>query len=55
MTDEVKYQVPLGWLGESTALPFVRSEVRKIFKHRRAVIDQIFPKNEAASAATQAN
>ncbi len=43
MTDEVKYQVPLGWLGESTALPLVRSEVRKIFQYRRKVIDQIFP------------
>jgi uncharacterized protein (TIGR01777 family) len=51
MTDEVKYQVPLGWLGESTALPLVRSEVRKIFQHRRAVIDRIFPREEAAHDA----
>jgi uncharacterized protein (TIGR01777 family) len=42
MTDEVKYQVPLGWLGESTALPLVRSEVKKIFQHRRRVIAQMF-------------
>ncbi|HYX32386.1 MAG TPA: TIGR01777 family oxidoreductase [Oligoflexus sp.] len=43
MTDDVKYQVPLGWLGESAGLRIVRNEVRKIFQYRRQVIGQIFP------------
>jgi uncharacterized protein (TIGR01777 family) len=49
MTDEVKYQVPFGWLGESTALPLVRSEVRKIFQHRRDVIGSLFPEALASN------
>lgn len=50
MTDEVKYKVPLGWLGESAALPLVRSEVRKIFQHRRHVIAKLFPQVASAKA-----
>jgi uncharacterized protein (TIGR01777 family) len=45
MTDEVRYQVPLGWLGESTALPLVRHEVKKIFQYRRQVMAQVFPQD----------
>lgn len=46
MVDEVKYKVPLGWLGERFALPFVRGEVQEIFAFRKRSISEIFNKNK---------
>ncbi len=43
MTDQVKYRVPLGCLGELFALPWVRMNVRSIFAYRREVIGKLYP------------
>lgn len=40
--DEVEYALPLGWLGRLAHPVFVRSQLRKIFAYRRAVVDHFF-------------
>jgi hypothetical protein len=43
MTDQVLYKVPLGWLGELVALPWVRKNVQTIFSFRRELIARLWP------------
>ncbi|MEQ9400964.1 MAG: SRPBCC family protein [Longimicrobiales bacterium] len=40
MTDEVEYRLPFGRLGQ-VALPFVRAQVGRIFRHRQAAMERI--------------
>lgn len=42
MTDDLKYEIPLGPLGVIAHVLFVKREVEKIFEYRKKVIDQIF-------------
>lgn len=39
--DEVRYELPLGRLGATFGLPFVRRDVARIFDYRRATIDAL--------------
>jgi ligand-binding SRPBCC domain-containing protein len=41
--DRVEYELPFGVLGELPHRLFVRRQVEQIFRHRRAVIDELFP------------
>ncbi|MES2803168.1 MAG: TIGR01777 family oxidoreductase [Bdellovibrionota bacterium] len=41
LSDEVRYKVPLGFLGQMMASTFVQRDVEKIFKFRREVIHNI--------------
>lgn len=41
LSDEVKYKLPLGFLGQMMASSFVQSDVEKIFKFRREVIQKL--------------
>lgn len=42
MTDEVKYRLPFGLLGDTLAAPLVKKDVQQIFNYRRKVIGEIF-------------
>ena len=42
MTDTVRYEVPLGWLGLAVEVLLVRNEIEKIFAFRRAEVERIF-------------
>ncbi|MBP9733628.1 MAG: SRPBCC family protein [Candidatus Omnitrophica bacterium] len=42
LTDEVRYALPLGILGELARLLFVRRDVESIFDYRRQVIARLF-------------
>jgi ligand-binding SRPBCC domain-containing protein len=42
ITDQVKFRVPLGFLGEFFAGWFVRRDVNQIFEYRKKVISDIF-------------
>lgn len=44
MTDEVKYAVPLGVLGELAHSLFVEREVNRIFDHRFRILESYFKK-----------
>lgn len=44
MTDEVKYIVPMGVLGQLANLLFVGREVNRIFDHRFQVLESYFKK-----------
>jgi uncharacterized protein (TIGR01777 family) len=41
LSDEVRYKLPLGFLGQVMASTFVQKDVEKIFKFRREVIHEI--------------
>ncbi|MES2746114.1 MAG: TIGR01777 family oxidoreductase [Bdellovibrionota bacterium] len=43
MTDLVRYRLPLGFVGDTVALPLVKRDVNGIFSYRRLVIDKEFP------------
>lgn len=47
MVDEVKYEVPLGPLGDIVRALFVKNEVEKIFNYRKKVIADLFEKGTA--------
>ena len=40
--DEVKYSLPLGWLGTLAHAIWVRKDLEKIFEHRKNVIQNYF-------------
>jgi uncharacterized protein (TIGR01777 family) len=40
--DEVRYRLPLGFLGKATAGGFVSADVGKIFAYRRKIIGEVF-------------
>lgn len=44
MSDDLKYEIPLGPLGCLAHFLFVKREVEKIFEYRKQVIDQLFLK-----------
>lgn len=41
ISDDVRYKLPLGFLGQMVASSFVQSDVEKIFKFRREVIHKV--------------
>lgn len=41
LSDEVKYKLPLGFLGQMMASSFVQNDVEKIFKYRRELIHKL--------------
>lgn len=41
MTDEVRYRLPMGWLGRFFGHWLVKKDVKKIFAYRRQVISQV--------------
>ena len=43
MKDVVRYQAPFGVLGLLSLPIFVTPEIRRIFAHRRVVIEKVFP------------
>ena len=43
MTDEIRYQLPLGFLGSIAHLLFVRRTLRRIFDYRRQKLNELFP------------
>ena len=49
LTDRVTFRPPLGWLGQSAAGWYIRSDVEKIFDYRRRTIDELFAKNAASA------
>ena len=40
--DQVKYSLPLGWLGTLVHAIWVRKDLEKIFEHRKTVIQNYF-------------
>jgi ligand-binding SRPBCC domain-containing protein len=42
MTDKIFYRLPLGFLGDLLAGPFVANDVKKIFTHRKKIIRDSF-------------
>ncbi len=42
MTDEVHYQLPLGWLGNTFGKKFAETNLRKVFDYRRENLKKIF-------------
>lgn len=42
MTDQVLFQLPMGWLGDTLASYFVKKDIHKIFKHRTEVVHELF-------------
>ena len=42
ITDELRYAIPLGWLGTLVQRFFVGQELETIFAHRRAVLENKF-------------
>ncbi len=40
MVDEVRWRLPFGWVG-ALALPFVRRDVARIFRHRARVLREL--------------
>ena len=45
MTDEIRYQMPLGPLGGLAHYLFVRRTLKRIFSFRRDKLGEIFPSN----------
>jgi hypothetical protein len=41
--DDVEYELPLGVLGRIAHAVVVEAQLRRIFDHRRRVIDEVFP------------
>jgi ligand-binding SRPBCC domain-containing protein len=46
MTDEVKYALPLGWIGFLAHWIFVKRKLNAIFDYRFEVLSRIFNKKE---------
>lgn len=46
MKDEIKYQLPFGFIGTITHSLLVKKRIEKIFEFRRAVLHKIFVTNE---------
>lgn len=42
IVDEVKYAVPLGWVGEIAHILFVKKQLQAIFEHREKFISDYF-------------
>ena len=42
MRDEIKYQLPLSWLGRFAHWLFVKNKIRRIFKYRENILNKIF-------------
>lgn len=42
MVDEVIYRVPMGWVGQVFAGPFVSRDIERIFNYRRKKVEEIF-------------
>jgi len=42
MSDEVKYAMPLGWLGQAAHAVFVEGEINRIFEYRFSVLQNLF-------------
>ncbi len=45
MYDDVKYKLPLGFIGIIAHTLFVRKQLEKIFNYRKHILDKIFSKN----------
>ena len=45
MTDEIRYEIPLGPLGGLAHCLFVRRTLERIFNYRREKLSEIFPSN----------
>lgn len=43
MTDRVDYEMPLGFVGEWIHALTVKKRIERIFDHRRATLEQLFP------------
>lgn len=43
MTDIVHYEIPLGGIGDLLNRLFIRKRVQEIFRHRKKVLDELFP------------
>ena len=44
MTDEIEYELPLGWLGEIVGGGFTRAKLRRMFEYRHRVVAEAFEK-----------
>lgn len=42
MTDEIEYELPMGWLGALVAGRYVERQLEKIFDHRSRIINSVF-------------
>lgn len=42
MTDEIKYELPLGILGRIMHFILIRKKIRAIFEYRREIVNQLF-------------
>ena len=40
--DDVSYAMPLGWLGQFVHAIYVQHDVRRIFNHRKQIIEELF-------------
>ena len=45
MEDEVKYQLPFGFIGQITHSLIVKKKIERIFEYRKETLDKIFKKN----------
>jgi ligand-binding SRPBCC domain-containing protein len=45
MNDILKYQMPLGFIGELAHMFLVRRKIDKIFSYRKKVLENLFNKN----------
>ena len=46
MNDEIKYQLPFGFIGTITHSLLVKKRIEKIFEFRRAILHKIFVTDE---------
>lgn len=44
MTDEVKYSIPMGFIGEIAHMIYVKKELEHIFEYRYKIIEEVFKK-----------
>jgi ligand-binding SRPBCC domain-containing protein len=47
MTDEIEYELPLGWLGGIIAGEFTRAKLKKMFDYRHQVVLEHFTRQAA--------
>lgn len=45
MEDEVKYQLPFGFIGQLTHSLIVKKKIERIFEYRKEILDKLFTKN----------
>jgi ligand-binding SRPBCC domain-containing protein len=43
VTDRIRYEVPMGLIGDLVAGNYVKKDVTKIFNYRKKIISEIFP------------